>query len=332
MSAKRSRKPLSAYGPNVNPTAKRAKTSAGSGSTVNAPETFDPMGYTAHEMDSRIPPDIGLIPGSIFGLFWDDTIITKLVQVTNAYAKAKTASLQQGPHPTTVLEFRRFLGITILMGLTWLGKISRYWSHGIVSARRLMSFNRYCQIKRFIHISMPQDTVSLSRCDWWKRLESLSSYLRLQSQLGVLPGTHLSVDEMIVPFTGRSLHTVRIPSKPLPVGYKVIALCCSGYTIDWILTSRTESFPGLQRKPELSPTSSAVLQLCWTLETNIYNFIVYTDNGFTTIPLYRTMGEKGIGACGTSRVNRVDYPSALKKHTLPEWNSINGYFRRTDSP
>ena len=170
-----------------------------------------------------------------------------------------------------------------------------------------------------------EDTASLPRGSWWKKLEPLSSHLRQQSQLLVLPGTHLSIDEMMVPFTGRSFHTVRIPSKPLPVGYKVIALCCSGYTIDWMLTSRTESFAGLERKPELSPTSSAVLQLCRTLDTNNYSFIVYTDNGFSTIPLFRALREKGIGACGTTRVNRVDYPSALEDNSLLEWNSIDGY-------
>ena len=162
MSAKRSRKPLSAYSPNVNPPAKRAKTATSSGSTVNDPTIFDPIEYTEHAMDPRIPPDINLTPPAIFGLFWNDTIITKLVQATNAYARQKKASSRQWPHPTTVPEFRRFLGITILMGLTRLGKIGRYWSHGIVSARKSMSFNRYCQIKRFIHISMPECNLLLS--------------------------------------------------------------------------------------------------------------------------------------------------------------------------
>ena len=30
----------------------------------------------------------------------------------------------------------------------------------------------------------------------------------------------------------RSFHTVRIPSKPIPIGYKVIALCSMEYTMD----------------------------------------------------------------------------------------------------
>ena len=325
MSAKRSHKPQLAYSPNVNSPGKRAKTATSSGSTVNDPTIFDPMGYGEHAIDPRIPPDINLTLPAIFGLFWNDTIITKLVPATTAYVRQKKVSPQHWPHPTTVSEFRRFLEITILMGLARLGKIGRYQSHSIVSARRSMSFNRYCQIKRFIHISMPDDTVSLCRGSWWKKLEPLSSHLRQQSQLLGLPGTHLSVDEMMVPFTGQSFHTVRILSKPLLVGYKVIALCSSGYTIDWMHTSLTESFAGLERKPELSRTSLAVLQLCRTLDTKNYSFIVYTDNGFSTIPLFRALREKGIGACSTTRVNRVDYPSALENNSLLEWNSIYGY-------
>ncbi|RPB02962.1 hypothetical protein L873DRAFT_1671996, partial [Choiromyces venosus 120613-1] len=40
---------------------------------------------------------------------------------------------------------------------------------------------------------------------------------------------------------------------------------------------------------------------------------------------YQTLQEKRIGTCGTTRVNRVDYPSALQENSLPEWNSIDDY-------
>ena len=210
------------------------------------------------------------------------------------------------------------------MGVMRLGPISRYWTLGQVSARSSMSYYRYRQVKRFLHISMPDDTAALTRKDWWRKLEPLSSHLRKQSQALVLPGTQLSIDEMMISFTGRSFHTVRIPSKPIPRGYKVIALCSMGYTIDWILTSRTESFAELVKLPDLSPTSSAVLQLCRSLDTRRYHFIIYMDNGFSTIPLFQKLRECKIGACGTTRVNRIGYPAALEEKVFMEWNTIDG--------
>lgn len=187
-----------------------------------------------------------------------------------------------------------------------------------------MGCYRYRQIKRFLHISMPEDTASISRKDWWRKLEPLSSHLRKQSQALMLPGTHLSIDEMMISFTGRSFHTVRIPSKPIPRGYKVIALCSMGYTIDWILTSCTESFAELTKLSNLSPTSSAVLQLRRSLDTSSYHFIIYMDNGFSTIPLFQKLREHKIGACGTTRVNRIGYPATLEEKVFMKWNTIDG--------
>ena len=46
----------------------------------------------------------------------------------------------------------------------------------------------------------------------------------------------------MIHFVGRSFHTIAIPGKPIPLGYKVLALAEKGYTFGFIFTSRTESF------------------------------------------------------------------------------------------
>ena len=49
------------------------------------------------------------------------------------------------------------------------------------------------------------------------------------------------------------------------------------------------------------------------------------DNGFATIPLFEVLREKGIGACGTTRVNGPKYPLFLKSNDdLVEWNTMDG--------
>ena len=104
------------------------------------------------------------------------------------------------------------------------------------------------------------------------------------------------MDEIMVSFSSRSFHTLRIPSKPIPIGYKVISLCSMGYTIDWMLTSHTESFAELKKPPDLSQKSSIVIQLCRSLDSYRYHFIIYMDNGFSTVPLFRKLRGKNIGA------------------------------------
>ncbi|RPA90174.1 hypothetical protein L873DRAFT_1783116, partial [Choiromyces venosus 120613-1] len=162
------------------------------------------------------------------------------------------------------MELRKFLGITIMMGVVRLSNRSQYWKCRLSGGDHSQSFRCYCQIKCYIHISMPSVPSSPQNhgleYPWWKKLEPLHSYLRAQSQLYFRPGTHVAIDEMMVKFSGRSKHTVQIPSKPIPVGYKVIALCYDGYTIDWMLFSRIKSFAELVQDPDLSPTSSAVMQ------------------------------------------------------------------------
>jgi len=53
------------------------------------------------------------------------------------------------------------------------------------------------------------------------------------------------------------------------------------------------------------------------------------DNYFTTIPLFRHLGDHGMGAAGTTRAKHPDFPSVLAinkditKKRL-EWNHLSG--------
>ena len=170
MSAKRSRKPLAKCNSNIQPPAKKAKHKSPRKASnlidatepiLHDPAAFQPIQGAEHPTKSRVPEETSLTPAAFFGLFWDDSIIEHLVCATNAYAREKKATKQQWRYPISLSELRIFLGITILMGITRLGQVSRYWSDGILSVRSSMSYHRYCQVKRFIYISMPEDTTSL---------------------------------------------------------------------------------------------------------------------------------------------------------------------------
>jgi len=50
----------------------------------------------------------------------------------------------------------------------------------------------------------------LSTTQWHMKLESLASLLRTKFQAYVILGENVSFDEMIVPFSGRSRHTLKM--------------------------------------------------------------------------------------------------------------------------
>ena len=42
------------------------------------------------------------------------------------------------------------------------------------------------------------------------------------------------------------------------------------------------------------------------------------------MPLFYNLREKEIGACGTTRINEVEYSATQEEKSLLEWNSIDG--------
>jgi len=80
-----------------------------------------------------------------------------------------------------------------------------------------MSLKRFEQIKRYLHISSPMATIN----NYFEKLEPLLSKVRDVSKQLYTPNSNVSVDEMMVRFSGRSVHTVRIKNKPTPEGFKI---------------------------------------------------------------------------------------------------------------
>ena len=143
----------------------------------------------------------------------------------------------------------------------------------------------------------------------------------------------VSIDEIIVRFTGRSVHTTMMRGKPVPEGYKVFALCDAGYIFAFLFDSpvarcegdeplRNEAFnridwqtvdlATLQIVAGLSKTSKAVLRLALQLPREGL-FIVFMDNYFNNVQLFRLMRGFGLGACGTARRNSLGWPEEFKR-------------------
>ena len=280
-------------------------------------------------------------PYELFALFFSPEQVSLLAKHTNMYATSHTAGLASLSHafirkwyPTCSSELLVYFAMLIYMGLSKAASPKLFWRriNGILPEPMMqMSYTRFQQLKRYFHISEPSE-LPIQRKEWWKKLEPLNSSLRDLAKECYLPATNVAIDEMMIRFLGRSAHTIKMPNKPIGLGYKVFAVCNAGYTYDWELTSHMEGFATSvqQKKPYLlSPTSSAVLQMLVKLPYQSYFFTVYMDNYFSNIRLFARLLDHGIGACGTVLTSSKDFPdiqniSKDKAVGLLEWNFATG--------
>ncbi|SRR6266487_3941791 len=198
----------------------------------------------------RALPDTVQSPIDYFELLWTMDIWTSLVANTNSYAQYKDAR-QKGVKtekktrwwtPVNLYEMRIFIALLLYMSFTCIDSIDAYWSSEttIHKPMEYMAKSRFQQILRYFHVSDPGEDSKVAKT-WYGKLWPLYEVLRKQFQAWAVPGQNVSFDEMMVPYTGRSSHTLKIKNKPIAEGFKVWALASHGWTQDFLFYSRLKS-------------------------------------------------------------------------------------------
>ena len=124
-------------------------------------------------------------------------------------------------------------------------------------------------------------------------------HIRQVSRSSISPGKHVSIDEQLVLFKGRSKHTIMINSKEAGQGFKLYSLCVSNYLIWFIFTSKPAGIDRLQPIRGLALLSAIIVNLIGKLPAlGEAKFVVYFDNFFTNSKLLLALRERGFGACG----------------------------------
>ena len=257
------------------------------------PSEFDPLVWTEHRSFVTLPESLDMTdlhPVSIFRLFMTDLMLDTIVESTNAYAGAKFAGATgRGWVDLSEAELVIWIAIVIYQGLYSMPSNENYWNTDsrtpVHEISRHMKLLRYEQIKRYLHISPPEG----SSRDFFDKLEPLLSHVRDTSKRLYTPSSNVSVDEMMIRFSGRSAHTIRMKNKPVPEGYKVLALCDAGYTYAFLPESRIESNVELSDGTltiheddfPLSTTGKKVMYLAEQLpKFQNQKFDIYMDNFF----------------------------------------------------
>ena len=99
--------------------------------------------------------------------------------------------------------------------------------------------------------------------------------------------------------------------KPTLEGYKILALCQTGYTYAFLYISHIKSITGIEKVQGLPLTSSSIVDLAKTLPCSTRAFNIYMDDYFSNVRLFKFLRELNIGACGTVHINSADFPEPL---------------------
>ena len=247
-------------------------------------------------------------------LLWPDSLCEHIADQTNLYAK------QQGADKwceTTCDEIWVFYGIIIHMGICRLPSIECYWSTdtllGVEPIRQAMSLNRFKGLWRYLHcddnkrVTDPRDITC--------KLKTVISTLGETFVSRYNPGQELSVDEMMVKYKGRKGGKIRMPKKPIKLGFKIWCCSCSccGYLLSFnVYNGRPVDATG-RKVTEKGLVKKVVLGLLIdSFDCSGVNHVVYMDNYFTSGPLIQSLAEHNIYVVGTITQHAAGFPAALK--------------------
>nr|BAF82022.1 piggyBac transposase Uribo2 [Xenopus tropicalis]BAF82023.1 piggyBac transposase Uribo2 [Xenopus tropicalis]BAF82024.1 piggyBac transposase Uribo2 [Xenopus tropicalis]BAF82025.1 piggyBac transposase Uribo2 [Xenopus tropicalis] len=264
-------------------------------------------------------------PINFFQLFMTEAILQDMVLYTNVYAEQY---LTQNPlpryarahawHPTDIAEMKRFVGLTLAMGLIKANSLESYWDTTTVLSipvfSATMSRNRYQLLLRFLHFNnnataVPPDQPGHDRLH---KLRPLIDSLSERFAAVYTPCQNICIDESLLLFKGRLQFRQYIPSKRARYGIKFYKLCesSSGYTSYFLIYEGKDSKldpPGCP--PDLTVSGKIVWELISPLLGQ--GFHLYVDNFYSSIPLFTALYCLDTPACGTINRNRKGLPRAL---------------------
>ncbi|KAJ0407397.1 hypothetical protein ATCC90586_000104 [Pythium insidiosum] len=269
-------------------------------------------------------------PLVVFRLLLSPSDIETIVLHSNQYAILHGA---QDWCPLDADELRTWIGIVIYMGVYQMARPMDGWSTDDRQPKypfaSYMSRNRFKHIERYLHISPPHTQVG----SWYAKIEPLVTNMKTAFRKYYVPPSNVSVDEMMVRFSGRSAHTVRMKNKPIAEGYKIISLSAKGYCYGFELVSQIED-PQVPIVPGLNATASVVVHLCSQLPHNRRQFHVYMYNYYSCIPLFEYLLDMGIAVVNSFMLYKAAEGAALSHKDFRlqlAWELITSTKRTTKS-
>lgn len=265
-------------------------------------------------------------PLEVFFLILDDEVIDLLVTETNRFAEQTIASKVPRKYaritkwtPTDAAEMKKFLGLTLWMGLVRLNSLQDYWARqGIYKLdipRSTMPRNRYQLLLSMLHFC---NNETIPAGDRLGKIQPLVDMLQRKFQALFCPGEDIVIDETLVPWRGRLIFRQYIPNKAHRYGIKLFKLCSiDGYT--WSL--KIYSGKSASGEREVGLAQNVCLQLCGELLNE--GRTLYVDNFYTSYELARSMLDKQTHLVGTLRANKKHIPKEVLQAKIKKGEVIS---------
>ena len=233
-------------------------------------------------------------PFTLLQRFLSPALMEEFAAHTNAAA----------PHdwrPTTAAELYAFIGVHLFMGIDRLPRTHMYWSetfgHSLITS--LFSRDRFMQLLRFFRVAAADENAPARNP--MPHVRALAEKLNALFAANFKPSDHLTLDEAMAAYKGRSPIKQYIPSKPHKWGYKIWCLCSEDYLLHFEVYEGKEDDPS-----DAGATVDTVLRM--TAAYQHQERILYTDNWFTSPTLLHALAQRGIRFCGAVRSNRRGMP------------------------
>jgi hypothetical protein len=179
---------------------------------------FEPFLLESHQnAKANLPQGFPIDPTPLdfFSLFFTIDIIHTITKNTNQYAAIQQMKVEEQHSgeqhkwdEVLASELYVFLGAIIYIGIHKEPQISQYWNTdlGLGPIHTLPTHlpqYRFKQLKRFLHISSPNNDKRASyhlpnNNIWWYKLEPLALALQSSFQQYYLPSSEVSIDELMV--------------------------------------------------------------------------------------------------------------------------------------
>ena len=172
-----------------------------------------------------------------------------------------------------------------------------------------MEYSRFRQLYNNLILRSPEN--NLGNEDIFK-IKWLRDKIISNSRALYEPERELSLDECMIPFSGRHKWKVFMKAKPVKYGFKayVVSEASTGYILNWHIHTGNP----LADIPELT-TFKIVKKLTHPFDQR--GFHIYMDRYhrfYTGLRIYRYLVIKGFGVCGTVMQNRLELSSEIKDH------------------
>ncbi|KAF9410249.1 hypothetical protein HW555_010598, partial [Spodoptera exigua] len=250
---------------------------------------------------SYLPSDVN--SDNIFDYFEqyvDDDIIEHIVTKSNQTAIERTGRSLN----FTKEECKIYFGITMMMACIPFSQIRLYWNrqYALPIISQAMTRDRYFLLRNSIKVVFDNDiTAEMKRDDKLWKVRPIFDRV-LQGCRKQLKEHKMSIDEMIIPFTGACPIRQFCPGKPNPTGIKAFVLANPNGLVCDIIIYQGKDTVIAENGSQFHLGEKIVLKLT---ESLVPGHILYFDRYFTTVRLANELDTRGFKCVGTLMKNRV---------------------------